>query len=200
MASLPSTVTDELHPHTIIQIHNHVVDPWVSDWSFSQRHAKALTTCFAVCGTQARRLYGPDMNGRLPKPICVQLIFTNRGYDFAFFAYQLNTLDMYDSVRNQCWIDTRWVMPFVDELAEERTVKPEEFYYTLFELTPERAGFSGYPEYREHHSRPRFPAQKLLTYNHEIYEKISALALNGLVDLSQQNLLPASSAEANVNA
>ncbi len=60
---------------------------------------------FGAALGQARQQYGPDVSGRLPKPITINFVNTN-GVKFHLCAFQLNTLDLdckASNVKNIFW-------------------------------------------------------------------------------------------------
>lgn len=71
-----------------------------------QFRAKMLMFTFGNALVRAHKLYGPQHQGVLDRPITVQAVGTN-GRIFQFMVFQLNTTDLvgHDGIKNQVWLD-----------------------------------------------------------------------------------------------
>lgn len=99
-------VTSLQHSHPFINTvfnfqYNPMGDPFTDDKCFisSSQRGRCLIYGFSTALGQARLIYGDQVEGELPKPICVNVISTN-GVRWEMATFQLNTLDLGSDVKN----------------------------------------------------------------------------------------------------
>jgi hypothetical protein len=68
---------------------------------------RAIFYCYGYAISQARLLYGNDINNKeLPDPIPIQCVYVNpKDFSMGFVCFQLNTTSFDSSLKNQVWIN-----------------------------------------------------------------------------------------------
>jgi len=96
-------VTSLKHSHPYINTaFNFYTSHIAPQWRPEIQRAKCLIYAFNVAIGQARLRYGSEVEGRLPKPVNVNLITTD-GPRYLLSSFQLNTLDLGSDVKNIFW-------------------------------------------------------------------------------------------------